>query len=199
MPDDCRDANELFASTEKLFGEKHIQTLQVIIPIAAVVTMLMVAGTFLLLRRFFAASSAYAETSEPLDESWRNYRPLSRLLDPADFEYLRRRGVSETSIAKLRIERRKIYRLCLRSLAKDFNQVYRCVNLMLVQSRIDRPELAAELAKQKLIFYRNLLKVEFRLILHACGMERMPAIDLLQPFEALQAQLRQLAVAGAAA
>jgi hypothetical protein len=37
------------------------------------------------------------------------------------------------------------------------------------------------------------------LTLHACGMERMPAIDLLQPFEALQAQLRQLAVAGAAA
>ena len=168
-------------------------------PIAALIMIVMGTATFLLLRRFFAASSAFAEGTEPLDMSWRDYRPLNRLLDPADFEYLRARGVSEASIAKLRAERRKIYRLCLRSLAHDFNQVYRCVNLVLIQSRIDRPELAAELAKQKLTFYRNLLKVEFRLTLHACGVERMPVIDLLQPFEALQAQLRQLAVAGAAA
>jgi hypothetical protein len=181
------------------FRRKDIHTIQVVIPIAALVMVLMAAATCLLLRRFFAASSGYAEATEPLDLSWKDYRPLSRLLDPADFEYLRQRGVSEASIAKLRVERRKIYRLCLRSLAKDFNQVYRCVNLVLIQSRIDRPELAAELARQKLTFYRNLLQVEFRLTVHACGMERMPAIDLLQPFEALQAQLRQLAVAGAAA
>jgi hypothetical protein len=181
------------------FWRKHIHTLQVIIPIATLVTTVIGAATFLLLRRFFAASSAYAEVSEPLDLSWRDYRPLSRLLDRADFDYLRQRGVSEARIAKLRVERRKLYRVCLRSLAQDFNQVHRCVNLVLIQSRIDRPELAAELAKQKLTFYRNLLYVEFRLTLHACGIERMPTIDLLQPFEALQAQLRLLAVAGAAA
>jgi len=124
---------------------------------------------------------------------------LNRLLDPADFDYLRRRGVSEASIKKLRTERRKIYWLCLRSLAQDFNRVYRCINLILIQSPVDRPELAALLAKQKVTFYRNLVMVEFRLGLYACGVERMPVIDLLQPLEALQAQLNQLAMAGAAA
>ena len=124
---------------------------------------------------------------------------MGRLLDPADFEYLRKRGVSEVNINKLRVERRKIYRLCLRSLAQDFNHVYRSANLMLIQSHVDRPELAGVLAKQKLTFYRNIVHVEFRLTLHACGIERMPTIDLLQPLEAMQQQMRQLAFSGAAA
>ena len=76
-------------------------------------------ATFLLLRTFFASCSSYAEASEPLNLSWRDYRPLDRLLDPADFEYLRQRGVSKVRIKKLRSERRKIYRLCLRSLAHE--------------------------------------------------------------------------------
>ena len=70
---------------------------------------------------------------------------------------------------------------------------------MLIQSHIDRPELATELATQKLTFYRNLVQVEFRLTLHAWGIERMPALNLLQPLEALESQLRQLTVSGAAA
>jgi hypothetical protein len=170
-----------------------------VIPIAGLVMLILGAATFLLLRTFFASCSTYAEASEPLNISWRDYRPLGRLLDPADFEYLRTRGISKVRIKKLRIERRKIYRLCLRSLVYDFNRVHGCVNLMLIRSHIDRPKLATELATQKLTFYRNLILVEFRLTLHAWGIERMPAIDLLQPLEALEMQLRQLAVSSAAA
>lgn len=176
-----------------------MQTFQVVLSIAGLVVLILGTVAFLLLRTFFATCSSYAATSAPLEISWRDYRPLGRLLDPADFDFLRRRGVSEVKIRKLRAERRKIYRLCLRSLAHDFNYVHRYVNLVLIQSHIDRPELAAELAKQKLTFYRNLLRVEFRLTLHAWGIERMPAIDLLQPLKALEAQLCQLALSGAAA
>ena len=57
------------------------------------------------------------------------------------------------------------------------------------------PDLAAELTKQRITFYRNVLKVENWLVLNACGFERMPAMDLLQPLEIMQAQIRQL-VAG---
>ena len=63
----------------------------------------------------------------------------------------------------------------------------------------DRPELAKELAHQKVTFYRGLLRVEFRLTLHACGIERMPDVDLLQPLISLETQLRQLALSGASA
>jgi len=172
--------------------------MHIIIPIASLVMLALATATIFLLRSFFAGSRP--EEDSPVQElCWKDYRPLERLLDPADFEFLRRRGVSETKIKKMRAERRRIYRLCLRNLAYDFNQIHRGVNLVLIQSNVDRPELAAELAKQKLTFYRNLLTAEFRLTLNAFGMDRMPAIDLLQPLEVLQSHLQQLAVAGAAA
>jgi hypothetical protein len=125
--------------------------------------------------------------------SWKDYRPIQRLLAPADFEYLRNKGISEDKINKLRRERRKIYRLCLRSLARDFNNVHRALALALAHSHVDRPDLAKLLAQQKFTFYRNLLQVELRLTLYACGFEKMPEIDLLGPLQIIQAQLRQLA------
>jgi len=151
------------------------------------------AAVVLLLRTFFATCVSYAETLERVDLSWKDYRPIHRLLDSADFDYLRRKGISEPKIRKLRVERRKIYRLCLRSLARDFNQVHQMLSFIVVQSGADRADLAAELAKQRLVFYRNLLLVELRLTLDACGFERMPAIDLLGPLEILQTHLCQLA------
>jgi hypothetical protein len=171
-----------------------MQIFQVIVSIVSLTMLILGSVAFLLLRKFFAVGSSHAEASEPLEISWNDYHPLGRLLDPADFEFLRRHGVSEFKIMKFRVQRRKIYRLCLHRLARDFNDVHRYAHLVLIQSHVDRPELAAELAKQKLTFHRNLLRIEFRLTLHACGIERMPAIDLLQPVAAIEAQLRELAV-----
>jgi hypothetical protein len=165
--------------------------------LSAVLATFVLGSAIVLLLRITIASRL--KLSEGMDLSWRDYRPLHRLLDPVDFDYLRRRGVNEARIQKLRVDRRKIYRMCLRSLARDFNQVHAALNMLIVQSREDRSALAAELAKQRFVFYRNLLLLEFRLNLHACGFERVPAINLLQPMEILQAQLRQMALAGAAA
>jgi hypothetical protein len=161
-------------------------------------TLLSGAVVVLLLRTFYITRISQAEASQGMDLSWRDYRPLHRLLDPADFEFLRRRGVNEARIKTIIAERRKIYRLCLRSLACDFNSVYRALNLVLIHSRVDRPDLAAELAKQRLTFYRSLMLVEFRLAVHRWGFS-LPTVDLLQPLEILQSQLRMLATAGAAA
>ena len=167
-----------------------------IILIGALATFVLGTAIGLLLRTSFKTR---LELSEGTELSWKDYRPLPRLLDPADFDYLRERGVDEKKIRNLRVERRKIYRMCLRSLARDFNRVHNALNVMIVQSREDRSDLAAELAKQRVAFYRNLLVLEFRLNLHACGFDRVPAINLLQPMEILQAHLCQLAQAGAAA
>jgi hypothetical protein len=172
--------------------------LEPIIIAGALGTLLSGAIIVLLLRTFYIPGISCAKTSEEMDLSWRDYRPLHRLLDPADFEFLRRRGIGEARIKKLIVERRGIYRLCLRSLASDFKAVHRTLNMVLIQSRVDRPDLAAELAKQRLTFYRNLMLVEFRLAVHRWGF-KMPSVDLLQPLEVLQTQLRMLAAAGAAA
>ena len=158
---------------------------------ALVALILGVAGA-LILRTFFTTCISYAESLDRADLSWRDYRPLQRLLDPADFDFLRRRGIAESRIRKLRRERRQIYRLCLRRLASDFNRIQQALNRVLVQSQVDRPDLVAEMTRQRMTFYRNLLVAEAGLIVHACGMDRMPAVDLLRPFIALQEQLQQL-------
>jgi hypothetical protein len=167
--------------------------MSVVLLTGALAALLLGVATVLLLRTFFTTCISYAQSFDRADLSWRDYRPLQRLLDPADFDFLRRRGVAEGKIRKLRRERRQIYRLCLRSLAADFNQIQRALSLVLVHSQADRPDLAALLARQKVTFYRNLLLAEASLVLHACGIEKIPTVDLLRPFTAVQEQLRQLA------
>ena len=163
-----------------------------LIVLGALATLLLLGGVIIfLLRSFFATRLPFGGITARTDYSWRNYKPIQRLLDPADFNYLRRKGMGADRIRKLRSERRRIYRLCLRSLAADFNQVHRALSLLMVHSHADRPDLAAELARQRFVFYRNLLLVEFRLTLHACGVE-MPTIDLCAPLAFLQAELQQL-------
>jgi hypothetical protein len=169
----------------------------------ALIALLLGTATVLLLRTFLTTCMSYVQSFDRADLSWSDYGHFKRLLDPADFEFLRRRGVAEEKIKKLRRERRQIYKLCLRSLAADYNRVQQALNMVLVQSETDRPDLAAMIARQKVQFYRSLMIAEASLILHACGVDRIPSVDLVRPFVALQEQLQQLslspAMAGSAA
>jgi hypothetical protein len=173
--------------------------MSVVLLTGALAALLLGVATVLLLRTFFTTCISYAQSFDRADFSWRDYRPLQRLLDPYDFDFLRRRGVAEARVRQVRRERRQIYRLCLRSLAADFNQIQQKLSMVLVQSPVDRPDLATLLARQKVQFYRHLVLAEAGLVLHACGVDRMPAVDLLRPFAALQEQLRLLVPAAALA
>lgn len=170
--------------------------MNVILAGGALATLVTGLTVFLLLRACCSSARACGE-SERADLTWKHYRPFQRLLDPADFQYLRDRGISESRVRKLRAERRKIYRLCLRHLARDFNRVYRTLNQVLFQSEVDRPDLAAEVTRQRITFYQNLLWAEVRLTLHACGADRMPELDLTAPLEALQNHLGALSIQAA--
>lgn len=180
-------------------GVKAIGPLIFLILLGALVALALGIAAVRVLRTFVGICLSYGEGCERDDLSWRDYRPIQRLLDPADFDYLRRRGVPAARIQKLKTERREIYRLCLRSLARDFNCVCRSLNLVLIQSYTDRPDLAAQLGQQRIAFYRNMLRLELRLSLYGWCVNRMPAIDLLGPLETLQAQLMELAPASASA
>jgi hypothetical protein len=84
-----------------------------------------------------------------------------------------------SSDEKLRTERRKIFRLCLRRLAHDRNRLHHALRIVLVQSPEDGLDLAT--------------LAEGWLTLHACGFDRILAIDLLQPLQTMQMHLRLLA------
>lgn len=75
--------------------------MHILMPVASLVMLALAVATVLLLRSFFGGSSRHNEVSIT-DLCWRDYRPFDRLLDPADFEFLRSRGVSEVRVRKLR-------------------------------------------------------------------------------------------------
>ena len=121
------------------------------------------------------------------------HRPMKRLLDPAELQYLRKQGVREEIVTKLRTQRREIYRLYLRDLVQEFNKVHESLKLLLVSSYSDRPDMARLLMKKKFTFYRNLFLVEGWLTLHACGVDKMPDIDIARSLEIIQLQFLELA------
>jgi hypothetical protein len=170
-----------------------------IIIASAVGSLIAAVAIVLLLRTLRSSRISNSDAPDQMELSWRDYRCLNRLLDPADFEFLRRRGICESQVERLRVERRKIYRLCLRSMAQDFNAMHRALCVGLIQSELDRPELVTELARQRAAFYRRLVIAHFRLTLHGFGLERMPQIDLVKSLEVLQIRLEMFAPAGMAA
>ncbi len=159
----------------------------------AILAALLLASVILTLRVLLGHPASASEPEDPTDVLWKVYPPIQRLLDPADLRYLRQRGVGEEQIQKLRSERRQIFRLCLRSMVRDFKRTEFAVKLLMVQSAADRPDLAEELARQRFALYRNLIKAQTWLMMHACGFDTVVSLDLLQPLKIMQAQLQQLA------
>jgi hypothetical protein len=171
-----------------------MQTLSEIVPVATLATVVLGRAWIQLLRTLCKRRDSQIEQADADDLVLRDYAPLQRMLAPVDFQYLRLRGMGEERIACLRRERRKIFRQGLRSLARDFDRIHCALQMIMARSAYDRKDLAAEVTRQRVAFYRSLILVEYRLTLHALGLERMPEVDLLQPLEILQAQLRQLAL-----
>ena len=123
-----------------------------------------------------------------------DYRPMERLLSESDFDFLRsQRGFSPQIARKLRAERRKIFRSYLSSLTCDFDRLHQTAKLCLIHSPQDRPELAVQLAKQKLAFGGALALVHIRLALHATGIGSIKLHGMLDSLETMRQQVFSLA------
>jgi hypothetical protein len=129
-----------------------------------------------------------------IDIGWQARSPLERLLDPAEFEFLQKRGVSEARIRELRAKRRKLFRMYMRRLTHDFNVAHAALQTVVVTASVDRPDLARELGKQRLLFYRGLIGVEVRLTLNALGFDSVPvpSLALIRPLERLHLEFSSL-------
>jgi hypothetical protein len=67
--------------------------------------------------------------------------------------------------------------------------------MILVSAGVDRPDLARELVRQRLFFYRALAVAEFRLALNAVGFDsvRVPSLELVRPLALLHVEFCRLA------
>ena len=165
------------------------------ITIASLIALALGGASFLVFRKLTRARVSVDDLKSWSDFEWRGAGPLERLLNPAEFAALRQRGLSRQRIRQLRSQRRKIFRMYLRRLTREFNTAHAALEVVLLSAAVDRPDLAHEMGQQRLLFYRGLIGVELRLMLHALGFDSVPSLALLQPVERMHLEFCRLAPA----
>ncbi|MGA2716342.1 MAG: hypothetical protein ABSG41_24875 [Bryobacteraceae bacterium] len=117
---------------------------------------------------------------------------MLRLLSDEDLSFV---SANNNLRKTLRTRRRELFRSYLRCLTRDYAHLLAGVRSAMVQSGMDRPDLARALAKNRTLFMITIYKVEFRLALHAVGMGKVDISGLVDALEALRSQVNVLSTA----
>ena len=160
----------------------------------SVVTCVGTAVALFLLIRKSLQSGPLPVTAEWIDElSLERYRPMMRLLDSRDIEYLLGQpGFTPRMAARLRAQRCQIFRGYLRSLSADFDRVCAAIKILLLESRQDRPELASVLMQHQFMFASRMLLVQVHVFFYRWGLCSVDVTGLVKIFDRTQLELRKL-------
>jgi hypothetical protein len=85
-----------------------------------------------------------------------------------------------------------LFRVYLRNLGADHARIVGAIRDLLVQSQLDRPDLAKALFRCQLMFALAMISVEFKLQLHAVGIGTVDVRSLIAAVEGLQLQLQDM-------
>ncbi|MEO8369524.1 MAG: hypothetical protein ABI806_10005 [Candidatus Solibacter sp.] len=162
--------------------------------VSSVVLGALLLAAIALVRRLGQSHSTLPVTAEWIEElSIDRYRPMARLLDSADIEYLRSQpGFTRQMEARVRAQRSRIFRGYLNCLDNDFKRVCLAMKLILAHSSLDRPDLASALVNQQVMFATGLLGAHFRVFLYRWGICSVDAGSLVKIFDTMQLELRSL-------
>ncbi len=173
------------------------------IAISVFAVAVLVAALFAVVRRCGSAGGDLPLNTDWIDElSVDRYRPMMRLLDESDLEFLRSQpGFTPRMAARLRARRCQVFRGYLRHLNADFHRVCTAVKVLMLQSKRDRPDLAAVLVRQQALFALGMAMVEARLFLYRWDLCTVDVRALVQTFDVMRLELRNMlpATMGAAA
>src|SRR5579863_7095707 len=117
------------------------------------------------------------------DESFslERYEPMSRLLSEEDFVFLAAQpGYRPEMGAKLRRERRRIFRLYLHELAQDFYSLHCEARALVADSSAEHSELVPLLMRQQFSFWRALAAIELRLLASRLNLGTVDVRGLLE-------------------
>ncbi len=167
-------------------------SLPLLIPI--LVCAALIVGLALALRNLACAESSLPVTAEWISElSTDRYRPMVRLLDSTDIQFLRSQpGYTRQMESRLRAQRCQIFRGYLRCLNLDFQRVATALKIVMSQSENDRPDLAAALVHHQLRFAVGMQVVRFRLFLFQYGIGSVNVMNLLNVFDFMRVELGSL-------
>jgi hypothetical protein len=168
--------------------------MEYVIGISIVTFLALATALFLLVRKVAFNGSSLPLTAEWIDElSIERYRPMMRLLDGGDLEFLRSQpGFTPRMATKLRVQRCQIFRGYLRCLNGDFQRVCAAMKVLMLQSRHDRPDLAGVLLQHQAMFAWGMAMVYSRLFLYRWGVCGVDVTSLVRIFDLMRLELRSL-------
>ena len=120
------------------------------------------------------------------------YRPMFRLLDESDCGFIASGFPDNTTLRRFRAERRSLFRVYLRNLGADHSRIVGAIRNLLVESQLDRPDLAKALYRCQFMFALAMISVEFKLMLHTWGVGTVDVRSLVAAVEGLQLQLQDM-------
>jgi hypothetical protein len=155
----------------------------------------------MLIRMMAPAGQSLPLTAEWIsDLSTERYKPMMRLLNSADIEFLRSQpGYTRNMEATLRMQRCQVFRGYLRCLNSDFHRVCMALKIVMAQSDRDRADLASVLMHQQMMFASGMLMIHFRLVLFRWGMGNVDVTPLVRIFDGMRAELCTLVPSTASA
>ena len=140
------------------------------------------------------------ERTMPLPDDWEDvfcaarYKAMERLLEETDYQYLASRSADNPKLEKqLRNRRVRIFHAYIGCLSQDFTRICAAIKKLMVDSQVDRPDLAGLLMKQHFIFTLTVLSIEFRLVLYNFGLGTPDGRELVQALDTMCGHLRSLA------
>jgi hypothetical protein len=123
------------------------------------------------------------------------YRAMERLLQETDYQYLASKSGNNHRLEKqLRQKRVRIFHAYVNCLSQDFTRICNAIKKIMVDSQVDRPDLAGLLMKQHFLFTLTVLSIEFRLVLYHFGVGTPDGKDLVDSLEEMCGQLRTLSL-----
>lgn len=175
--------------TKKVWG-----VMEYVLAISIVTFLALAVALFLLVRKMTFNGGSLPLNAEWIDElSIERYRPMMRLLDGGDLEFLRSQpGFTPRMANKLRVQRCQIFRGYLRCLNGDFQRVCAAIKILMLQSRQDRPDLAGLLVQQQMRFACGMALVYSRLFLYRWGLSGVDVTGLVKNFDLMRLELRSL-------
>lgn len=164
--------------------------LLITLAIALALLLLAIGGT--LVRNILRTGSNLPLSADWIEElSIERYRPMLRMLDSADIEFLRSQpGFTPQMGAKLRQQRAQMFSGYLRSLESDFARVCSATKLVMLHSNQDRPDLARTLLRQQFQFATGMLNVRCQLFLYRWGLCGVEVSSILKLFDGVRLELR---------
>jgi hypothetical protein len=175
------------------YAAKELLTMGAVFCIAAGFALLVAGAFFWIFRLMIASGERAASDVTALGRfSIEKYRAMQRLLDEEDFEFLwSQPGISPRVAVRFRVGRRRILRLYLADLSRDFKSIYAVAKLCLLHSAEDNPALALALLRQKWTFNYAIALVRVRLMLQPFGLGRLDTRILVDTVDAMYGRLRQ--------